>query len=210
MLNQHINLKGRYMKAPDHRLYFRLAVSGLPMTSGTTLQVCDGETRWDYQAILDQQSYSKFSIKPVMERLASPDLDSRIKEQLTDNMGFAGPETLIVGLRKLFRFEQEKEEDQLNGKPVWKLRGSWRRDVRQGLTLPDQRQANVTGLLPPYIPMDCTLYLGKEDSWPYKLVLTGRRPPRVYDTRKEGIDGRKIGRSARSSRSTPRRSRWNT
>jgi outer membrane lipoprotein-sorting protein len=193
MLNQHITLKGRYLKAPQYRLYFRLAVSGLPETSGTTLQVCDGETRWDYQAILEQQIYYKFSVKPVMERLNSPDLDPRIKEQLTDGMGFAGPETLLAGLRKLFRFEQEKEEGKIGDKVVWILRGTWRRDVRQGLTGPDQRQASATGLLPPYIPMDATLYLGKDDAWPYKLVLAGRKPTRLLDTRKEGIDGRKIG-----------------
>jgi hypothetical protein len=65
--------------------------------------------------------------------------------------------------------------------------------VRQGLTGPDQRQVSATGLLPPYIPMDATLYLGKDDAWPYKLVLVGRKPTTLIDTRKEGVDGRKIG-----------------
>jgi outer membrane lipoprotein-sorting protein len=193
MLNQHVTLKGRYLKAPQQRLYFRLRVDGLPETSGTTLQVCDGETRWDYQAILEQQVYYKYSVKPVMERLNSPDLDPKMKEQLREGMGFAGPETLLVGLRKLFRFEQDKEEGKLGDKSVWILRGTWRREVRQGLTGPDQRQVSVTGILPPYIPMDATLYLGKDDAWPYKLVLVGRRPTRLLDTRKEGVDGRKIG-----------------
>jgi outer membrane lipoprotein-sorting protein len=193
MLNEHVTLKGRYMKAPEYRIYFVLRVSGLPETSGSTFQVCDGETRWDYQSILEQQMYYKFSIKPVMERVNSPDLDPKMKSQLKEGMGFAGPETLLVGLRKLFRFEQEKEEGKLGDRAVWILRGTWRRDVRQGLTGPDQRQAGITGLLPPYIPMDATLYLGKDDGWPYKLVLLGRKPTRLLDTRKEGVDGRKIG-----------------
>jgi len=96
-------------------------------------------------------------------------------------------------VRRLFRFEQDKEEGKLGGKVVWILRGSWRREVRQGLTGPDQRQVSATGLLPPYIPMDATLYLGKDDGWPYKLVLVGRKPTTLLDTRKEGVDGRKIG-----------------
>src|SRR5262249_45941094 len=103
------------------------------------------------------------------------------------------PETLLAGLRRLCLFEQDKEEGKLGDKVVWILRGSWRRDVRQGLTGPDQRQVAATGLLPPYIPMDATLYLGKDDGWPYKLVLLGRKPTTVFDTRKEGVDGRKIG-----------------
>jgi outer membrane lipoprotein-sorting protein len=193
MLNQHVSFKGRYLKAPQYRVYFSLAVDGLPETSGASLQVCDGETRWDYQAILKERVYYKFSIKPVMERLNSPELDSKMKEQIKEGMGFAGPESLLVGLRRLFRFDQDKEEGKLGGKDVWILRGSWRRDVRQGLTGPDQRQVSATGLLPPYIPMDATLYLGKDDAWPYKLVLVGRKPTTLIDTRKEGVDGRKIG-----------------
>ena len=193
MLNQHVVLKGRYLKAPQYRMYFSLSVAGLPETSGTTLQVCDGVTRWDYQAILEQQIYYKYSVKPVMERLNSPDLEPRLKEQLKEGMGFAGPESLLVGLRKLFRFDQEKEEGKIGDKAVWILRGSWRRDVRQGLTGPDQRQANVTGLLPPYIPMDATLYLGQDDGWPYKVILVGRKPTKLLDTRKVGPDGRPIG-----------------
>ena len=47
--------------------------------------------------------------------------------------------------------------------------------------------------LPPYIPMDATLYLGKEDGWPYKLVLVGRKPSTVFETARLGPDGRPIG-----------------
>jgi hypothetical protein len=177
MLNQQIKIKGTYLKAPD--------------TNGTTLQVCDGETLWDYQAILDApQAYRKFSVKPVMERLNSPELDPKIKEQAMNQMGLAGPESLLVGLRRDFRFE-EKEDATLDGKPVWILHGSWR--SRQGLTGPDGRPVQQIGMLPPYIPSNILLYLGKEDGWPYKLSLWGKQPTIVYDTRKKGPDGRYIG-----------------
>ncbi len=58
---------------------------------------------------------------------------------------------------------------------------------------PDQRQVALIGLLPPYIPSLATLYLGKDDGWPYKLVLKGQRPTILTDTRKKGPDGRYIG-----------------
>jgi hypothetical protein len=191
MLNQHFTIKGRYLKAPQHRVYFRLTLAGLPDTTGFTLQVCDGETLWDCQSVLEQQAYHKLSIKPVMERLDSPDLDAKLKEQAKEGMGFAGPETLLTGLRRLFRFDQEKEEAKLGDKPVWILRGKWK--SRQGLTDRGTRQVPAMGLLPPYIPGLAILYLGKDDGWPYKLILRGQQPTRLYDTRKEGPDGRKIG-----------------
>jgi len=191
MLNQQITIKGTFLKAPEHRIYLLLSVSGPPETKGTTLQVCDSETLWDYQAILDTpRAYRKFSIKPIMEKLNSADLSSKTREQAMNQLGFAGPETLLLGLRQDFRFE-EKEDATLDGKPVWIIHGSWRN--RQGLMGPDGRPVPPVGMLPPYIPSDALLYLGKEDGWPYKLSLRGRQPTTLLDTRKKGPDGRYIG-----------------
>ncbi len=191
LLNQQIKINGVFLKAPEHRIYLRMSVTGPPDTSGQTLQICDGETLWDYQAILEAPpAYRKFSIKPIMEKLNSPELDPKIKEQATNQLGLAGPETLLVGLRRDFRFE-EKEEATLDGKAVWIFHGSWR--SRQGLIAPDGRNVQQIGMLPPYIPTDALLYVGKEDGWPYKLRLSGRPPTTVFDTRKKGPDGRYIG-----------------
>ncbi len=63
-------------------VYLRLTVSGLPDSTGTTLQVCDGETLWDYQQVLNNQSYRRLTIKPILERLNSPDLDPRSKNHV--------------------------------------------------------------------------------------------------------------------------------
>lgn len=191
MLDQKFSIRGNYVKAPGYKLYFRLTLAGLADTQATTLQVCDGETYWRYQSVLDQPMISKLSIKPVMERINSPEMDPKIKDIFQNEMGFAGPETLLAGLRRQFRFEQEKEESRLGDRAVWILRGTWK--TRQGLADRPGRQLPAIGLLPPYIPSDATLYLGKDDGWPYKLVLVGRAPTRVEDTRKVGPDGRKIG-----------------
>jgi outer membrane lipoprotein-sorting protein len=202
MLREKLTITGRYLKAPNARVYCLLTVKqgGLPDTEGTTLQVCDGETFWDYQQVLNSQLYRKFSVKPVLERLNSPDLDPKIKEQAMTQMGLAGPETLLVGLRRTIRFEH-KEEGQLDGKKVWILRGTWK--SRQGLAGPDGRPVMPSGLLPPYIPSDASLYLGKDDGWPYKLVLMGRPLSVLLDTRKVGPDGRKIGSLSSIERPTP-------
>jgi outer membrane lipoprotein-sorting protein len=200
MLNQKYSIKGRYLKAPNTHVYLKLTVSGLTDTTATSLQVCDGETLWDYQVVLDSQNYRKLSIKPILERLNSPELGEKIRDQALTSMGLAGPETLLVGLRKTIRFAQ-KEEDELDGKKVWRLRGTWR--TRQGLVSPDGRPVAAAGFLPPYIPMDGTLYLGKEDGWPYKLVLVGRKPSTLFETRRIGPDGRPIGSKSSIEKITP-------
>jgi hypothetical protein len=50
--------------------------------------------------------------------------------------------------------------------------------------------------LPPYIPMDATLYLGKDDGWPYQLILQGRETSDLADVRKKGPDGKIVGSKA--------------
>jgi outer membrane lipoprotein-sorting protein len=193
MLNQKFKITGRYLKAPNTRLYVLLMVSGgLPDTTGRFLQVCDGETLWEYELVLDQSFYRKLLIKPILERLNSPDLDPEIRAKATTQMGVAGPETLLVGLRKTLRFDQ-REEAVVDGKKFWKFHGTWK--SRQGLAFNSQ-PVNPIGPLPPYIPMDATLYLGMADSWPYQLNLLGREASDLLDTRKTGPDGKIVGSKA--------------
>ena len=117
MLNVKFTVNGRYLRAPKDRVKLQLTVDGLADGSGTSLQVCDGETLWEYQQILDKQYYRKLSIKPILERLNSPDLDPRIKTLAITQMGLAGPELLLVGLRKTIKFDL-KEEAELDGRKV--------------------------------------------------------------------------------------------
>jgi hypothetical protein len=172
----------------------KLSVTGLPDSSGMLLQICDGETLWDVQQILESRSYRKMSIKPVLERLNSPDIDAKTRDLFMTQIGFSGPEALLVGLRKSIRFDQ-KEEGELDGKPVWILRGTWLN--RNGIVGPDQRPLQAMGPLPPYIPSLATLYLGKNDGWPYKLVLVGKMSSILQEPRRVGPDGRLA--AARSS-----------
>jgi outer membrane lipoprotein-sorting protein len=203
MLSQKFSIKGRALKAPNSRVYLKLTVSGLTDTAGTTLQVSDGDVLWDYEQILDGQFYHKYSVKPILERLANPDLDARIKEQVRNQLGFAGPESLLLGLRKIIKFEQKKEAGELQGKKVWIFRGTWK--SRQGLMTADAKPVGQLGVLPAYIPMDAVLYVGQDDGWPYKLVLAGRQATDLQDTRKVGPDGRPIGAKASIERPSPTR-----
>ncbi|MFO0892605.1 MAG: hypothetical protein U0790_26115 [Isosphaeraceae bacterium] len=191
MLKQKFDVKGRYLKAPTSRIYLKLSISGLPDSSGTLLQVCDGDVLWDYQQVLDSQTYRKLRIKPIFERLNSPEIDPKLRDQIMTQLGFTGPESLLMGLRKSIKFDQ-KEEGELDNVPVWILRGTWRN--RTGLVGPDQRPLPPNGPLPAYVPSLATLYLGKDNLWPYKMILVGKVPTVLLDTRRIGPDGRPVGR----------------
>jgi hypothetical protein len=190
MLKQAFEIKGAYRKAPGGRLRLQLKVIGLPGASGEMLQVSDGVTLWDYQQLLESKYYRKIALGPILEKLKAPELDAAAREQVLTRLGIAGPEVLLVGLRKAVHFDQ-KEEGTYQGHPVWILRGTWQ--DRQGLLGPNQLPLPESAPLPAYVPSQVTLLVGKDDGWPYQVRLAGRQPTVLLDTRRVGPDGRPIG-----------------
>ncbi len=191
MLSQKFEIKGKYLKAPGNRVYLKLAVTGLGDTPATTLQVCDGTTLWDFQQVLDTQSYRKLTITEIFRKLADPVLDAPIRESVIARLGFAGPESMLVGLRKSVRFEMKSDET-LDGKKVWLIRGPWK--DRAGLFGPNQQAVPATEPLPPYIPSNVAVWIGQEDGWPMKVEMVGNPPSMLrQDSRRMGPDGRPMG-----------------
>jgi hypothetical protein len=190
MLKQKFTINGTYRKAPGGRLFLKLVVSGLPGSSAEMSQVCDGVTLWDYQQLLEYKHYRKITLAPILDKLKAPELDAAAREQVLTRLGIAGPEVLLVGLRKTIHWDQ-KEDATLDGRPVWILRGTWQ--DRQGLLAPNQQPLPPSAPLPAYVPSQATLTIGKEDGWPYKLRLAGRQPTVLFDTRRVGPDGRPVG-----------------
>jgi len=60
---------------------------------------------------------------------------------------------------------------------------------------PDQQPLPPTAPLPAYIPSLATVSIGKDDGWPYKVVLVGRVPSTMLqeDTRRRALDGSPLG-----------------
>ena len=75
------------------------------------LQVCDGKTLWDYQQVLESQSYRKIDDRPILEKLKSPELDDDDPRAGHHQLGFAGPDVLLTGLRKAIHFDQKDVGD---------------------------------------------------------------------------------------------------
>lgn len=196
MLNQTFTIKGRFFKAPGSRIYLELTAAGAGVTNARTLHVCDGSTLWDLQEIVESRTFTRLSIQPILERLAAPDLEPKVRETTLAQIGFAGVDSLLAGLRSFYKFTGVDAEPSLvDDRPVWVLHGTWKSS--RGLLAVDARADSTPRFLPPYIPGEATVYLGKADHWPYKVVLAGSQPAVPMDTRRRGQNGEPIG--ARSS-----------
>jgi len=194
MLGQQFELRGRYLKAPEYRMYLKLSVFGLNNTSGEILQVCDGKTLWDYNQILGtDRTYNRLDLAKVLAKINNRDFHADLRAPALERVGFAGPETLLAGLRNALRFNG-KDADTIDGKPVWVLRGEWK-DLAS-LTGPSQPSIAPNSPLPPYIPSLAQVWIGQEDGWPYRVWLEGHRPSirEDIDEREIGPDGKRVGR----------------
>jgi outer membrane lipoprotein-sorting protein len=201
-LGQKFQVNGRFLKAPQRRVYLRLTVNGLADSAGTTLQVCDGKTLWDFQLVLTMPMYHKYDVVKVFEKLDSPELDAGFREEVLNRMGFAGPDILLTGLRKAVLFDQ-REEGTLDGVPVWVLHGTWK--DRKGLLGPNQQPLADTAPLPAYVPSVVTVWIGKEDGWPYKVLLVGKPPTILEDNRPRDPYGQPIGSKTSAPKVQPSR-----
>jgi outer membrane lipoprotein-sorting protein len=202
MLNQKFDVKGNCLKAPNNRFYLKMAVQGLGDASATTLQVCDGTTLWNYQKVLDTQTYNKYTITQVLKKLNDPVLEGNIHDTVLTSLGFAGPEATLIGLRKKVKFETKAEET-LDGMKVWALGGKWK--DRTGLMAPNGQPVPAVGPLPPYIPSNVMVWVGKDDGFPYKLELYGDSASLLQDARRFGPDGRPIGGKSNAPKVEPSR-----
>jgi outer membrane lipoprotein-sorting protein len=182
MLGQSFELRGEYLLASDHRTRLELKLTGLGDTKGTLLQVSDGKTIWDFQQIVDTitnkplaQSYRKHDLAPLLEKLDDAEYSPSDRAEIRLKLGFDGPESLLVGLRKMIRFDQ-KEEATLDQKPVWIIRGRWNNRTALMLNaLPGGAGAREGAPLPDYVPSAVSIWIGREDGWPYQVKLSGRR-----------------------------------
>ncbi|WP_406699546.1 hypothetical protein V5E97_11840 [Singulisphaera sp. Ch08] len=190
MLDQKFVIKGHYRKAPKDRLAFKLEVHDLPDASGLMQQVCDGTTFWEYQKVFDTQIVRKLEAGTILAKLREVDLPQEVRDTIQIQLGFAGPDALLVGLRKTIKFNQ-KTKGTLDGRPVWIIRGVW--ENREGLFGPNLQPLGPVANLPSYVPSLVTLYLGEEDYWPYKVMLAGQKASIMEDNRRMGPNGKRIG-----------------
>jgi hypothetical protein len=200
ILGQNFQVKGQYLKAPGLKSLISLEVEGLGDVTGELQQVCDGTTFWDFQRVLEAPRLRRITLGPILKVLEKPDADAELKKMFLDNLGLAGPEAVLSGLRESVMFDQ-MEPSSLDDKKVLVIRGRWK--DRAALSLPGGPRMAAGGDLPPYVPSIVTVWVGEDNGWPYQVQLEGRMPLIPMDERKLGPDGRPVGRLSAATMEKP-------
>ena len=207
MLNEKFRVVGQYLKATDYRVLLRLTVEGLADAQATTQQICDGTTIYNLSIAYDEQRISSIRLAPLLKALENPDADADFKEAVLTQFGFSGPEALLQGLRKAAEFDLGMKEDDYEGRPVYILRGQWKDRESLGLPAggPNAQGAARIGFLPPYVPSQVALWVGRDNGWPYKLVMEGKVPSVLKEEPILDPTGRPIAKKPTAVRERPSR-----
>jgi hypothetical protein len=167
MLGYKFTGNGRYAVAPDYKMLFELKVQ-LTDTTGTLIEVSDGQWRWRSQKILDVPKLEKLDMKRVREIIEKPEFDKTLREQLVKQMGFGGLLPALYGIRDTIKFDNHEEAD-LEGTPVYLLRGHWRDEALAQVPFRGQ-QASASNL-PWYMPSNVVVWIGRDNGWPYRIEM---------------------------------------
>ncbi|RUL89243.1 hypothetical protein [Tautonia sociabilis] len=188
MLGQRFSVEGEYAQQGPYTFSLDLQVQGLPQARGRMRQVCDGQSLWDVSQILDQTYYFRLDLPQVLDKIEAEPFEKFHRDfVIQQRLGLSGPYWMLDGLRQSVRFDR-KLEGELNGRPVWILRGNWKDMNALGL--------GPLATPPAYIPSVVEVQVDKETGWPYKVILLGKRRPTVRNTNAPRVDpatGRPVG-----------------
>lgn len=148
---------------PKLRLNFEVNVGN---TTGSLLQVCDGQLLWTVQEIAhrEEEKPSLHVSRVVIDELLSALKDSKhIPEAvLIANLGMGGLPTLLASLERSMIFDAHKviEDD---GKPYTVIQGGWNEEYRARLS------GGKGGPLPAHIPDRVRIYFDQQADFPFPV-----------------------------------------
>lgn len=179
LLDQHLVGSGIYIQGPVRQGGWRLELR-IQTESGacSLLQACDGKQFWTYRQLSDRRALEWIDAARVANLLArhgpgSPPSPGQAGMVPSTSLGVGGLPCLLRTLGECFEF-RAVNEGQLERMPVWILQGSWR-PATLAVLLPEQREAIEAGQpadlsrLAAHIPDRVTLFLGRDDLFPYRL-----------------------------------------
>lgn len=153
-------------------------------SESTLLQISDGKFLWIYRVFMENAYLDRVDLERIAAALteqgrAGQGAPASGGLGMLDSAALSGAAGLIMSLREAFSFDMAERET-LYDTPVWKLRGRWRGD-RLAALLPDQAEAIEQGRgevdlsrLPPQLPDQVFIWLGKDDLFPYRIEYRRR------------------------------------
>jgi len=160
------------------KLLFRLDLRiQLGDESSSLAQVCDERGQfWCYEKVPGDEAVLSLIDTLRVERYLEETGQKNRLEGVGDWPGLGGLPKLLRGLHNAFQFVAA-DGLELRGQPpvpVWRLFGRWN-TARLAEFLPESPQAAAAGgsvdpaALPPQLPEQVVLFLGKEDLFPYRI-----------------------------------------
>lgn len=179
LYDQQLVGSGIYLQGPTDQHLFRLELRLQGAEQGTTLQhVSDGTTLWVFRELDGKDGrVSKVNLETVLEALGRAGQGGASS---LGGLGLGGLPKLLAALARDFQFDPP-EASNLGSLPVLHLRGQWRA-TRLATLLPEQKEAIAKGespdlkKLPPHVPQQIVLTLGRDDLFPYRLEFQRRAP----------------------------------
>jgi hypothetical protein len=188
MLGQTFSVEGQYAQQGQYTFSLDLQVVNLPQTRGRMRQVSNGQELWDVSQILDQTYYYRLELPELLARIEKEPFQVFHRNYfIQQRLGLSGPHWLLDGLRQSVKFDR-KIEGELNGRPVWIVRGNWK--DTNALGIGPMAQA------PAYIPTVVEIQVDQETGWPYQVLLLGKKRTMVRGSGTPKVDpatGRPVG-----------------
>ena len=160
---------GQYLQhgsGPKRRFRMEMTIQGKRQKT-TATRICDGRLLWLLDDQAGQPSLRVVDLRRVEDALTQAD-QARAVEWRRFDLGFGGLPRLLAACEENFQFGAAAPS-QLNDVPVWILRGHWKPARLNALlaTGNDQGNHSIPKLLPPQLPNEVVLYLGRDDLFPY-------------------------------------------
>jgi hypothetical protein len=190
VLDKSFKAEGRYLqtalKPNDWHMRLQLMVK-LGETTGSLLEVCDGEVLWTRTEIdfgknreRKERKDTVLTRRNVAEIMgaARRTIDEKNQAVLIASLGLGGLPALLAAIEQDMKFTDVKE-DTLRQQPVLVLQGTWTESFASRLRGPSNQPGQApSSLLPVYVPDAVSVYLDRETSFPHRIVYLKKLPGR--------------------------------
>ncbi|GIX03285.1 MAG: hypothetical protein KatS3mg113_0291 [Planctomycetaceae bacterium] len=163
------HLKGLYFSSGNKmRMFFEVKLPG--GTTGSLLEVCDGDRLWSEIALPRQKKVTRRDLRQILEAIETH--RERPEAAINVDLALGGLPGLLASVARNMTFHVLKD-DTLEGRPVIYIEGTWKPEWRQrfGAQTPEDR-------LPETIPDRLRIFFNPDTSFPERLLYLKRLPDR--------------------------------
>jgi hypothetical protein len=169
MFDRTVKADGRYIQTNDRRIRLELKLR-VGNTTGSLLEVCDGEILWVRQDIGKDPYITRRNVKQILE--AAERTGAIPQNVLVADLGLGGLPSLLASIERSFDFDGLKD-DTLRDRPVVTVQGHWNEAMNINL-----RGSSSNNPFPAYIPDIVRVTVDRETGFPHRIMYLKKVPDR--------------------------------